>query len=101
MAVHLMDRNESRQFLGVYSQGVMPRDDNLLKNAPHTAGVVMADEWTHPYTRNAAAYPVASLRAAKFWPTTSRVNDTYGDRNLVCSCPPLEVFVEEEQEMAN
>jgi glycine dehydrogenase len=82
-------------------QGVMPRDDNLLKNAPHTAAVVLADEWARPYTRTAAAYPVASLRQAKFWPTTSRVNDTYGDRNLVCSCPPLEVFVEDEAEMAS
>uniref|UniRef100_A0A7S0Q0B3 Glycine cleavage system P protein n=1 Tax=Coccolithus braarudii TaxID=221442 RepID=A0A7S0Q0B3_9EUKA len=81
-------------------QGLMPRDDNLLKNAPHTAAVVMADEWNRPYSRTAAAYPLPSLRQAKFWPTTSRVNDTYGDRNLVCSCPPLEVFVEEEDAMS-
>ena len=81
-------------------QGVMPKDNNLLKNAPHTAAVVMADEWTRPYARTAAAYPVPGLRQDKFWPTTSRVNDTYGDRNLICSCPPLEVFLEEEDKIA-
>ena len=77
--------------------GKMPQDDNPLKNAPHTATYVTADEWSHPYSRTEAAYPLASLRRAKFWPTTSRLNDTYGDRNLVCSCPPIESLMEEEE----
>merc|ERR1719478_97676 len=76
--------------------GKVPRDDNVLKNAPHTAAVVMADEWSHPYSREQAAYPLKSLKQDKFWPTTSRLNDTYGDRNLVCSCPPIETFLEGE-----
>jgi len=80
--------------------GKMPKDDNVLKNAPHTVAVVTADEWTRPYSRNQAAFPLASLKRTKFWPTTSRLNDTYGDRNLVCSCPPMEMFTEDEEEMA-
>jgi len=76
--------------------GSMPKDDNLLKNAPHTMQVVSASEWEHPYTREQAAYPLKGLKKDKFWPTTSRLNDTYGDRNLVCSCPPIETFMEEE-----
>ena len=60
------------------------------------AAVVTAEEWTHPYTRKQAVYPVPNLKREKFWPTTSRLNDTYGDRNLVCSCPPMESFMEEE-----
>ena len=70
----------------------------MLKNAPHTMAVVGADEWPFPYPRKKAAYPLASLKSAKFWPTTSRLNDTYGDRNLVCSCPPMETFLEAEDE---
>jgi glycine dehydrogenase len=60
-----------------------------LKNAPHTAAAVTADEWRHAYGREAAAYPVASLRAAKYWPPVARVDNVYGDRNLFCSCVPL------------
>ena len=71
----------------------------MLKLAPHTAAVVMADAWDRPYSRAKAAFPVPNLRATKFWPTTSRVNDTYGDRNLVCSCPPMEIFVEAEDSL--
>jgi glycine dehydrogenase len=62
--------------------------DNVLKNAPHTAEVVSADDWTHPYPRSQAAYPVPSLRKHKFWPYASRVDNVYGDRNLVCTCDP-------------
>jgi glycine dehydrogenase len=69
--------------------------DNPLKNAPHTAAVVTADEWTHPYSRQAAAFPLPYVATHKFWPSVGRVNDTYGDRTLICSCPPLESYVEE------
>ena len=62
--------------------------DNPLKNAPHTAREVSADEWTHPYSRRQAAWPAHDDRTHKYWPTVGRVDDVYGDRNLVCSCPP-------------
>jgi glycine dehydrogenase len=62
----------------------------VLRNAPHTAACLVADEWPHPYSREQAAYPVPSLRAAKYWPPVRRIDGGYGDRNLVCSCPPLQ-----------
>jgi glycine dehydrogenase len=72
--------------------GTADKTDNVLKNAPHTASMVIADNWEHSYTRNEAAYPLPYVRAAKFWPTVGRVNNTYGDRNLVCSCLPIEAY---------
>ncbi|MCK9901371.1 aminomethyl-transferring glycine dehydrogenase [Frankia sp. Cpl3] len=72
--------------------GVWPKEDNPLRNAPHTAEMVTGDEWAHPYPRSVAAYPVASLRAAKYWPPVRRIDGAYGDRNLVCTCPPVEAF---------
>ena len=76
--------------------GLMDREDNVLKNAPHTAAVVMADEWSHPYGRQQAAFPAPWTREHKFWPSVGRVENAYGDRNLVCSCPPVEMFEERE-----
>ncbi|MCM3921364.1 aminomethyl-transferring glycine dehydrogenase [Frankia sp. AiPs1] len=72
--------------------GTWPRTDNPLRNAPHTAQMVTADEWPHPYPRSVAAYPVAALRTAKYWPPVRRIDGAYGDRNLVCTCPPVESF---------
>ncbi|MGQ4271128.1 aminomethyl-transferring glycine dehydrogenase [Nocardiopsis changdeensis] len=72
--------------------GEWDAEDNPLKNAPHTAEEVTADEWTHGYTRADAAYPVPSLRRDKYWPPVGRIDQAYGDRNLVCSCPPPEAF---------
>jgi glycine dehydrogenase len=66
--------------------------DNPLKNAPHTAHVVTADEWNHKYSRQQAAYPLPYVKAAKFWPTVGRVNNTHGDRNLICACIPTEAY---------
>src|SRR5213075_645964 len=63
--------------------------DNVLKNAPHTAAAVSADDWRHAYSREQAAYPLAFVRAAKFWPSVGRIDNPYGDRNLMCSCPPV------------
>jgi glycine dehydrogenase len=74
--------------------GIADRRDNPLKNAPHTAAAVTADEWTHPYGREKAAYPAAWTRERKFWPHVGRVQQAYGDRNLVCACPPVESFAE-------
>jgi glycine dehydrogenase len=72
--------------------GSADKIDNPLKNAPHTAQDVAADEWPHKYTRAQAAYPVPSLRHNKFWPSISRIDNPYGDRNLVCACPPMEDY---------
>ncbi len=72
--------------------GRWPADDNPLVNAPHTAVSLIAGEWTHAYTREEAAYPVPSLVAGKYWPPVRRIDQAYGDRNLVCACPPVEAF---------
>jgi len=72
--------------------GKADRARNLLKNAPHTAEVVTADAWDMPYSREKAAYPAPWTREQKFWPAVSRVNNPYGDRNLVCTCPPTEEY---------
>ncbi|REG85175.1 aminomethyl-transferring glycine dehydrogenase [Winogradskyella sediminis] len=72
------------------------KDDtnNILKNAPHTLGMLTSDEWTLPYSRTAAAYPLDFVKDNKFWPSVRRVDDAYGDRNLVCSCEPIEAYME-------
>lgn len=72
--------------------GKYPIDDNVLKNAPHTQTMLLADEWTHAYSRTKAAYPLEYLKQNKFWPSSSRVDDGYGDRNLMCSCIGLENY---------
>jgi len=69
--------------------GLWPRDDNPLVNAPHTAEALLKADWPHAYTREQAAYPTAALRAAKYWSPVGRVDNVHGDRNLVCSCPPV------------
>ena len=72
--------------------GRWPSDDNPLVHAPHTAVSLIAGEWAHAYTREEAAYPVRSLIAGKYWPPVRRIDQAYGDRNLVCACPPVEAF---------
>jgi glycine dehydrogenase len=72
--------------------GEWPADDNPLHHAPHTAEVLLVDDWTHPYTREEAAYPVASLRKDKYWVPVGRIDSVYGDKNVMCSCPPPEAF---------
>ena len=72
--------------------GDLNKEDNMLKNAPHSAEKVSADNWDHCYSRSEAAFPVESLRANKYWCPVSRVDNVYGDRNLVCSCPSMEEF---------
>ena len=68
--------------------------DNPLKNAPHTVAVVTASEWNHPYTREEAAFPLPFVNENKFWPSVGRVNNSHGDRNLICTCPPIESYAE-------
>jgi glycine dehydrogenase len=73
-------------------EGRMDREDNPLKHSPHTAAVVTADDWKHSYSRSLAAYPVKSLREGKYWVPVGRADNVYGDRNLFCSCVPLEDY---------
>ena len=76
--------------------GIADERENVLKNAPHTAAMVLGEGWEKPYTREEAAFPAPWTREAKFWPSVRRADDAHGDRNLVCSCPPMEEYAEEE-----
>ncbi len=76
-------------------KGTIDKINNPLKNAPHTSAVVTSDEWEHPYSRQKAAFPLPYVAAFKFWPSVGRVNDTHGDRTLVCACPPIESYMQE------
>jgi glycine dehydrogenase len=73
--------------------GVADKQDNVLKNSPHTVGRVTATTWTHPYTRERAAFPAPWSQDFKFWPAVARVESAYGDRNLICSCLPTDSYV--------
>ena len=75
--------------------GNSDRDNNPIKNAPHTAKVVISDDWNYPYSREKAVFPLSWIKDAKYWPTVGKADDAYGDRNLVCSCAPIEVYMEE------
>ena len=81
-----------REEIRAVEMGVYPKDDNPLVNAPHTVEALLADDWNHAYTREQAAYPLASLRGNKYWPPVGRVDDVYGDRNIMCTCPPIESY---------
>jgi glycine dehydrogenase len=83
-----------REEIQAVIDGRADKQNNVLKNAPHTAAAVSADEWPHPYSRHHAAYPLPFVRAKKFWPCVGRIDNPYGDRNLMCSCPPVEAFTE-------
>ena len=74
--------------------GKLDRADNPLKCAPHTAGEVTGDSWRHGYSRAQAAFPLPYVRASKYWPPVKRVDNVYGDRNLICTCAPLEAYAE-------
>jgi len=76
--------------------GSLDKVDNPLKNAPHTAAIVTGNDWNHSYSRQTAAFPLPYVAAYKFWPSVGRVNDSHGDRSLICACPPLESYIEEE-----
>ncbi|HCT56583.1 MAG TPA: glycine dehydrogenase (aminomethyl-transferring) [Gemmatimonas aurantiaca] len=81
-----------REEIAAVERGEADREDNVLKNAPHTATHCTSDDWSHPYTRQQAAYPTAWTRDRKFWPAVRRVESAFGDRNLVCACPPIEDY---------
>lgn len=82
------------QEIKAIEEGKADKKDNVLKNAPHTLFVVSANDWTRPYTRQQAAFPLPYVQENKFWPAVSRVNNTYGDRNLVCTCKPTESYMQ-------
>ena len=81
-----------REEIRAVEEGRADRKDNVLKRAPHTARAVASDEWNRPYSREQAAFPAPWTRQHKFWPAVARIDNVYGDRNLFCSCPPVEAF---------
>jgi glycine dehydrogenase len=81
-----------REEIRAVENGKLPKDDNPLKHAPHTASAVTATEWKHPYSRELAAFPTPFTKERKFWPPVARVNNALGDRKLVCTCPPIEEY---------
>ena len=84
-----------REEIQAIEDGTADREDNVLRNAPHTAETVGGDDWSHPYPRSQAAYPAPWLRDFKFWPPVGRIDNPYGDRHLVCTCPPLDAYATE------
>ncbi|MFO7822935.1 MAG: aminomethyl-transferring glycine dehydrogenase [Cyclobacterium sp.] len=86
-----------RQEIREIEEGRSDQSSNLLKNAPHTASSIMTDDWSYPYSRERAAYPLAFVKENKFWPSVGRIDAAYGDRNLMCSCIPTEVYEEENE----
>ncbi|MDX5319813.1 MAG: glycine dehydrogenase (aminomethyl-transferring), partial [Bacteroidota bacterium] len=87
-----------RHEIAEIESGSADKENNVLKHAPHTAEVVINDAWDRPYSREKAAFPASWTRTNKFWPAVSRINSTYGDRNLICACPPLESYTEALEE---
>ena len=85
------------QEIKAIEEGRADKTDNALKNSPHTQAVICANEWSHPYTREEAAFPLAYVGKNKFWPSIARINNTFGDRNLVCTCEPMESYLEENK----
>jgi glycine dehydrogenase len=85
-----------REEIAAIENGTANKVDNPLKNAPHTQAVICADEWNHSYTRKEAAFPLYYVTQNKFWPSVARVNNTHGDRNLICTCEPIESYMEAE-----
>jgi glycine dehydrogenase len=81
-----------RQEIAEIENGSASRENNVLKNAPHTVDVVVSDDWAYPYSREKAAFPAPWTRARKFWPSVGRINSAFGDKNLMCSCPPVEAY---------
>ena len=81
-----------REEIAEIETGSADGEDNVLKNAPHTAEMVTQSDWCHPYSREKAAFPKPWVRDAKFWPPVARINEVYGDRNLMCACPPLDEY---------
>ena len=86
-----------RKEIQAVAEGKMDRQDNPLRNAPHTHQMVVTDHWSHAYSREMAAYPLPFVRENKYWPSVSRVNQTWGDRHLICTCPPVSAYAHQPQ----
>jgi len=100
-SLHELDRFinamiQIREEIAAIEDGRLDREDNPLKHAPHTAAVVSASEWPHAYPRELAAFPLASLRQQKYWPPVARVDNVYGDKNVMCACIPVDAYKEDE-----
>jgi glycine dehydrogenase len=85
---------EIRKEIGEIEKGIVSKEDNALKNSPHTVEDVVNENWSHPYSREAAAFPTSEAKQNKFWPSVGRINNAFGDRNLVCSCVPISEYEE-------
>ncbi|MDH7461133.1 aminomethyl-transferring glycine dehydrogenase [Chitinophagaceae bacterium 26-R-25] len=85
-----------REEIKAIEEGTADKKENALKNAPHTQFAVISSEWSKPYSREAAAFPLPYVKENKFWPSVARVNNTFGDRNLICTCEPIESYMEEQ-----
>ena len=83
-----------RDEIRAVEEGSADRENNVVRNAPHTALEIAASDWPHPYSREEAVYPLPFVQANKFWPPVSRIDDAYGDRHLVCTCPAVEAYAE-------
>jgi len=81
-----------RNEIAEIESGIAEAENNVVTNAPHTAQMVISDAWSKPYSREKAAFPLAWVRDNKFWPSVGKVDNAYGDRNLVCSCAPIEAY---------
>ena len=86
---------EIKKEINEIEKGEYTIKDNVLKNAPHTLKVLISNTWEHDYSREKAAYPLKNLKENKFWPTVGRINNSLGDRNLICTCPTIEEYSEE------
>ncbi len=84
-----------REEIEEIASGVADIEDNVLKNAPHALAEAVSDKWSHPYSRMKAVYPLPFVKSNKFWPSVGRINNAYGDKHLVCTCPPVESYMEE------
>ena len=100
-ALHELDRFADamiaiREEIAEVENGKADKGNNVVINAPHTAKLVISDSWDKPYSREKAAYPLTWLRDSKFWPSVAKIDNAYGDRNLVCTCLPMEAYENEE-----
>ncbi len=100
-SLHELDRFinamiQIREEIAAIEDGRLDREDNPLKNAPHTATAVSGSEWEHAYPRELAAFPLASLKQQKYWPPVARVDNVYGDKNVMCACIPIDAYKEDE-----
>jgi glycine dehydrogenase len=89
-----------REEIAAIENGTTDKANNILKHAPHTQEIVISSNWDRPYSREEASFPLPWVKANKFWPSIGRINNTYGDRNLICTCEPVSSYAEEAEPLA-